>query len=134
MTNQIDLDTLDIGGEPSLWLFVDDYNEENKAHKNGDLFRVEGFSLASSNDGKKEFPIIELTKIMKDGVNECFKLSVWALKSKEKIKAKELTGNYIFIDKNGTRLLFKIATIEEVGQFKLSLQKETKIEPQTALN
>ena len=120
--NQIDLDTLEVGGTPSLWLFVDEYNVEGKAHKNGELWRVEGFSMAQSNDGEKEFVVAELTKIMKDGVNECYKLSAWALKSKEKIKAKELQGKYIFLEKNGTRLLFKVATQTEVEQYKAMLQ------------
>lgn len=124
--NQIDLDTLEVGGSPSLWLFVDEFNKEGKAHKNGDLFRINGFGTATSNDGEKSFAVAELTKIMKDGVNEDYKLSAWALKSKEKVKAKELSRKHIFLEKSGTRLLFKVATPTEVEQYKANLQNQTQ--------
>lgn len=124
MSSQIDLDTLSVGGTPSLWIFTDEWGTDKSPHKDNELFRVEGFSLQTSNDGSKEFPIIELTKILHAGINEVFKCSLWALKSKEKISAKELQGKYIFLAKNGTRLMFKIATDTEIQSYENKLQAE----------
>jgi len=131
MSSQIDLDTLSVGGTPSLWIFTDEWGTDKSPHKDNELFRVEGFSLQSSNDGSKEFPIIELTKILHAGINEVFKCSLWALKSKEKIPAKELQGKHIFLSKNGTRLMFKIATDVEIKAYEDKLQAELDAEQQS---
>ena len=106
MTSELDLQTLEIGGFPSLWIFVDDWGTTKSNHKDGETFKVTGFSNAVSNDGKTVFPIIELETLGE--FPELYRLSVWALRSKEKVKALTLIGKMIKLTKASSRLNFEV--------------------------
>jgi len=123
MKNQIDLDTLELGGTPSLWVFVDEWNSEKSVHKDGDMYVFNGAAIHRTDEGK-EFPIVELTKIYLTGINEDFKLSAWAIKTEQKFKVPEMAGKTVFFKKNGTRLLMSVATPFEVENWKAQQVKE----------
>jgi len=125
MGTQLDLDTLEIGGIPQLWIFVDEWGTDKSIHKDGDLFYVRGLAKQKSESGN-EFPVVELTNYTGSGIDEDFRLTAWALKSKEKIKASDLTDSWITLEKSGTRLLFKVLTDEEVSVLKGQKQIEAK--------
>ena len=107
--NEADLMNFEVGAAKPFWIFVDNWNTNKSNHKDGDIFRVNGILLQSSNDGKTEFPTLELTKIIAgEEIAEDFRISAFALKKNKTIKAKNLIGKKIQLKKVGSRLYFDV--------------------------